>query len=66
MCVCVCVPSLLLLPLSKVLVSSDTTVGRDGASASITGDGGVAAVASSIWAELGMQVVRWCRYGSVY
>jgi hypothetical protein len=38
-CVCVCVPSLLLLPLSKVLVSSDTTAGRSGAGASITGDG---------------------------
>eukprot|EP01047_Picozoa_sp_COSAG01_P039924 COSAG01_NODE_3326_length_6222_cov_19.423834_6_plen_128_part_00 len=37
-CVCVCVPPLLLLPLSKVLVSSDTTAGLGGAGASITGD----------------------------
>jgi hypothetical protein len=41
--VCVCVPPLRLLPLSKVLVSSDTTAGLGGAGASITGDGGVAA-----------------------
>ena len=49
--VCVCVPSLLLLPLSNVLVSSDTTAGRGGAGASITGDGGVAAGAGGIIAS---------------
>ena len=41
-CVCVCV-LYRLLPLSKTLVSSDSTAFRGGAGASITGDGGVAA-----------------------
>jgi hypothetical protein len=43
-CVCVCVCARL-LPLSKVLVSPDSTAGRGGVGASITGDGGVAAAA---------------------
>jgi hypothetical protein len=49
--VCVCVPPLRLLPLSKVLVSSDTTAGLGGAGASITGDGGVATVGGIIAAS---------------
>jgi hypothetical protein len=53
-------PSLLLLPLSKVLVSSDTRAGRGGVGASITGDGGVAAVGGIIAASASASSIAAC------
>jgi hypothetical protein len=54
-CVCVCLPSLL-LPLSNVFVSSDTTAGRGGAGASITGGDGVVAAPSIISASASSKI----------